>query len=69
MESTEKINELIALLNMNQELYHSELTNLAAKVDSVFNEKIKSLSGQLISGRYSSQIQRDEKSNRWNWMD
>ena len=64
MDNTEKINELIAALIMNQELYHSELTSLAAKVDSVFDDRIRMLSDQLISGVYTSSIQENKKVNR-----
>ena len=63
MDNTEKINELIAALIMNQELYHSELTSLAAKVDNLFDDKIRRLSDQLLSGKYTDKNEKDCRSN------
>ncbi len=66
MDSTPKIDELLALIKMNQELYHSRLTSLTARVDGVFNERIRKISGQLLSGRYTDPIEKNGK-KRWNW--
>ena len=53
LESTEKIRDLIKLLNMNQDHLCYELTSLAAKVDNFLDDREMVLSGQLLSVRYA----------------
>jgi len=61
MDSNEKICELIELLNMNNELYHSELTGLSVKINNLLDDKIRMLSDQLLSGKYTEKNEKNEE--------
>ena len=54
MENTEKIKDLMKLLNMNQDHLCYELNSLAAKVNNFLDDRTRMLSGQLISVMYKS---------------
>jgi hypothetical protein len=61
MNSTEKIKDMIKLLNMNEEYFQYELTSLAAKVNNFLDDRTRFLSGQLISVMYDTLTQQNEQ--------
>jgi hypothetical protein len=60
MDSTEKIRDMMKLLNMNEEHFRYELTSLAAKVNNFLDDRTRFLSGQLISVMYDSLTEQDD---------
>lgn len=66
MGSTEKISELMALLDMNDHFLNDELTSLRTKINVLFDDRIRIISDQLISGKYTDIMQRSEKQGWWN---
>jgi len=60
MNSTDKIRDMIKLLNMNEEHFQYELTSLAAKVNNFLDDRTRFLSGQLISVMYDSLTQQND---------
>jgi hypothetical protein len=61
MDSTEKIRDMMKLLNMNEEHFCYELTSLAAKVNNFLDDRTRFLSGQLISVMYDSLTQQNDQ--------
>ncbi|UCD08932.1 MAG: hypothetical protein JSU79_11350 [Dehalococcoidales bacterium] len=61
MESTEKIRDLIKLLDMNQDHLCYEWTSLIAKINNYLDDSTRMLSGQLLSVMYDSLM--EEKVN------
>jgi hypothetical protein len=61
MNSTDKIRDMINLLNMNEEHFQYELTSLAAKVNNFLDDRTRFLSGQLISVMYDTLTQQSEQ--------
>jgi hypothetical protein len=61
MNSTEKIKDMIKLLNMNEEYFQYELTILAAKVNNFLDDRTRFLSGQLISVMYDTLTRQNEQ--------
>jgi len=61
MNSTEKIKDMIKLLNMNEEYFQYELTSLAAKVNNFLDDRTRFLSGQLISVMYDTLTRQNEQ--------
>ena len=66
MGNTEKISELMALLDMNDHLLNDELTGLRTKINALLDDKIRIISDQLISGKYTDTMQQSEKQGWWN---
>ena len=60
MNSTDKIRDMIKLLNMNEEHFQYELNSLAAKVNNFLDDRNRFLSGQLISVMYDSLTQQND---------
>ena len=60
MNNTDKIRDMIKLLNMNEEHFQYELSSLATKVNNFLDDRTRFLSGQLLSVMYDSLIQQND---------
>ena len=60
MNATEKIRDMMKLLNMNEEHFHYELSSLAVKINNFLDDRTRFLSGQLMSVMYDCLTQPDE---------
>ena len=65
MDSTEKMNELMTLLDMNNHLSNNGLTGIDVNVNDLLDDRIRIVSDQLISGKYTDTMQKNEKRVRW----
>ena len=61
MESTDKIRDLIKLLDMNQDHLCYEWTSLTAKINNFLDDRTRMLSGQLLSVMYDSLMEEKVK--------